>query len=218
MKNIKTFENFQVTPQHIFWDIVEHSFNENEMVQMCTDYARSITDKQIAIDVALIAQEHNKPIIAQIFFDRADAIERIEYRSQHRWNPYNLSVMRHLGKISEHFDPVIGDLKNISSQFYELGLKVNITHGYIKKKKDKERNTYKVEAIYENIDKKYPKYGDLSPILENLQDSMSSEFDCEVTCNLMMPKEGFQWRIINLSDPPDDKIEISYLRVTFTEK
>ena len=76
MKTIKTFESFKKTPHHIFWDIVEHTFDKDEMAKKAEEYAQLMFDQKEAIEIAVIAQEKNYPLIAQIFFDRADQLDK----------------------------------------------------------------------------------------------------------------------------------------------
>ena len=82
MKLIKTFENFHKTPHHIFWDIMEHSFDKHGVTILSHTNAKSVVNFQDALDVAKMAQEHmNKSpekcgIISKIFFDRADELDK----------------------------------------------------------------------------------------------------------------------------------------------
>lgn len=136
----------------------------------------------------------------------------------HRWE-YRVafSECKELSEGVENFDPTIRDLQEICMGFDELDLKINVTHGLIQRKKDKERSVYKVEAIYESIEKNYPNYGGLLPMIESLQEYMS-DYRCNVLCNLFVPKDDWRWRSINLKSPPPDKVIVSYLKVIFTEK
>lgn len=125
--------------------------------------------------------------------------------------------MKYIEKFFEHFDLILQDIKQTCGEFREMGLKMNFTHGFIRKKKDKERNAYKIELLYENIDKKYPTYGDLSPVIESLQNLMS-DFTCSMLGNVYIPKDDWRWVPISIGDPPPPDFKISYLKIIFTEK